>query len=107
LGTGGRAQRVVGTAEHRVHPVAPHLHDPAIAGQDRVTEERVVPREVVLHRVGEVFPETRRTLEIGEEEGHRARGASVHAGEGRPDVAGADPPIGRLALPSEHAQDRN
>ena len=57
LGTGRRAQSVVRTAEHRVHAVAPHLHDAPVAGQDRVPEERVVPGEGVLHRVGELFPD--------------------------------------------------
>ena len=62
-------ERVTGAREDRVHAVARRLHDIALMQRDGITQDRVVTRERVVHRVGMLFPEPRRTFEVGEEEG--------------------------------------
>ena len=67
------ADRTVRGREHRVHPVAASLHHLAAVRRDRVPQDRVVAGERGAHRIGLLIPQTRRHLEIGEQEGHRPR----------------------------------
>jgi hypothetical protein len=58
--------------ERRVQPVAGHLHDVTTMHLDRVAQDLVVARQHTLHPLGMSLPQTRRTLEIGEQERHRS-----------------------------------
>ena len=66
-------QRVVRGREHRVEPVTRRLDDVTVCSATASPEDRVVARQRRLHRVGMLLPQTRRTLEIGEQERDRPR----------------------------------
>ncbi len=56
--------------EHGVQTVAGGLHDHPAVGLHRVTQDGVVALERGAHRLGELFPQAGRPLEVGEEERH-------------------------------------
>ena len=82
------AQRLVGPGEHPVKPIAGRLHHTTVMRRDRSPHDRVVTSERGRHRLGLLFPQPRRALEIGEQERHRPRWQLDH---GTP-PAGVDPP---------------
>ena len=55
------------------HAVAGALHHLPAVTLDRVAHQLVVMGQRVAHRVGMLLPQARRTLQIGEQEGHRLR----------------------------------
>ena len=65
-------------AEHGVPAVAHRLDHRAVVRFDRVSQHGVVAYKRRPHGVGMLLPETRRTLEVGEHEGHDARGQIRH-----------------------------
>ena len=69
-----RSDRVGGAPERGVHAVAPALDYVPVVRFDRRAETRVVRGDELAHRVGPLFPQPRRALDVGEEKGHRARG---------------------------------
>ncbi len=78
---GGGLDRVDGGREHRVDPVTGRLDHVSTVRLDRLAQDRVVARQSDVHRVGMRFPLVRGFLEIGEQEGHRARRQLCHPGE--------------------------
>ncbi len=71
--------RVVGGVEGGVEPVPRRLDHEAVVTLDGVTHDGIVTRERLLHRLGVLLPEARRTLEIGEQEGDRSRRHLAHS----------------------------
>ncbi len=76
---GGGHDRVDRFREHRVDAVTGRLDDVAVFRLDRLAQDRVVTRECVAHCIGMLFPQSRRALEIGEEERHHPRRQSAHS----------------------------
>jgi hypothetical protein len=68
-----RPQAVVCGRERAVEAVAGGLDDVAVVLGDRRTDDLVVPGQRVAHGVGMLLPQTRRALDVGEQEGDRPR----------------------------------
>src|SRR5262245_64592165 len=60
--------------------VAPHLDDVTTVLDDHQSQELVVTRQRVGHRVAVLFPEPRRRLEVGEQHCHCPRRQLTHYG---------------------------
>jgi hypothetical protein len=75
----GSVDRIVRSAEHSMEPVARRLHHEPAVHRDRLMQNRVMAGQGGSHRLGMLFPETRRTLEIGEQERHGARRQLRHS----------------------------
>jgi hypothetical protein len=65
---------VVRGRAHRVHTITRHLDDVTVVLSNRVPQDRVVTSRRIAHRLGMLLPQKRRTLQVGEQEGHRPRG---------------------------------
>ncbi len=74
----GSVDRVVRGGERCVEAISGRLHDETAVRLDRRAGELVVPRQRRPHRVGVFLPETRRPLEIGEQERDRPRRQLPH-----------------------------
>ena len=66
-------QRLVGPGEHPEKPIPGRLHHTAVMRPDRNPQDRVVTSQRRPHRLRVLFPQSRRALEIGEQERHRPR----------------------------------
>ena len=69
----GSVDRVVARRERSVETVTRRLHHVPATRLDRVTNDLVMARQRRLHRLRMLLPQTRRTLEISEQEGDRPR----------------------------------
>jgi hypothetical protein len=76
--------RVVSGVEGSVEPVAGRLDHEAIVRLDGGAHDRIVTGERRPHRLGMLFPEARRALEIGEQE---RDGSRRHLAHSHPPVA--------------------
>ena len=70
-------QRVAGGLEHRADAVADNLEHAAAVRADGVGQQRVMPLERRLHRVGVLLEEPRRALDVGEQEGDACRSGNA------------------------------
>ena len=74
-----RLQRVTSSTERGVEPVTRGLHHIPGVRLDRPAHDLVVSSQHVVHHLGMVQPQTRRTLHIGEQERDRPRRQLRHA----------------------------
>jgi hypothetical protein len=68
-----RAQRIRCRNERSGHSIAHRREDDTLIAFDRAAHDLVVPRDRLLHRLGVLLPQPRRTLDVGEEERHGSR----------------------------------
>ena len=74
-----RSRHCVGcSAERSVQAIAGGLHHMAVALLHRASQDLVVARQRIAHRLGMLLPEAGRALEIGEQERHRPRREVSH-----------------------------
>jgi len=66
-----RTRSVLGSGKGTVRPITRHLDDVPVVRGDRVAQDLVVASERGLHRLRVFLPQTRRPLEVGEQEGDR------------------------------------
>src|SRR5262249_52535086 len=59
--------------KHRVYSITRGLDDMTRVRRDDITEDRVVTYQRRSHRLRVLPPQTRRTLQVGEQEGDRPR----------------------------------
>ena len=72
LGGEARGDALVRRREDGHQPVAGRLDHDAVGRFDRVAEDRVMARQGVGHRGGQVLPEPGAARDVGEQEGQRA-----------------------------------
>ena len=92
--------------EHCVHPIARHLDDEAAVPLDRAAQDRVVTRQRLSHRVAMLLPQTRRTLQIREQEGDRPRRQLAHHPKCPIRTTRAPPAGSRSSGSIDHSKDR-
>ncbi len=71
LACNSRRSRIASSPEDRMHAITRRLNHPAADRLDYLPQDLVMASQRGLHRLGVLLPQTRRSLEIGEQERHR------------------------------------